>query len=168
LRVVMQDRSQDFGKLQEKLLAVNLDDALKRGTKDNQRIELMTQWLSSFEIANAPRADHLIPRLEIMYRVLLRDPAIKEKILKKTLGLDLEAEFSIRLGVSLDHWLFIVFTLYGYFLSVGSALAPDASYMMINPQILKGDSAISQNDLATVLAILSDSPQALREKNGAQ
>jgi hypothetical protein len=237
LRVVMQDRSQDFGKLQEKLLAGHLDDeclsllkarfpharcderpiilpesllnvlrsvishgdfapfpdnddderiryligraclmvnsllvdseqarALKEGAKDDQRIELMTQWLSSFELANPPRADHLIPRLEIMYRILLRDPAAKARILQRTSGFDLEAEFSNRLGVSLDHWLFIVFTLYAYFLNVGSVLTPDANYMMINPQILKGDSAISQGDLERVLAILSATPQALKEK----
>ena len=237
LRVVMQDRSQDFGKLQEKLLAGHLDDeclsllkarfpharcddrpiilpesllnvlrvvishgdfapfpetddderiryligraclmvnsllvdsqqarALKEGTKDDQRIELMTQWLSSFELANSPRADHLIPRLEIMYRILLRDSAARARILQRTSGFDLEAEFSSRLGVTLEHWLFIVFTLYAYFLNVGSALTPDASYMMINPQILKGDSAISQEDLERVLAILSATPQTLKEK----
>jgi hypothetical protein len=166
LRVAMQDPSQDFGKLQEKLLATHMDDeclerlksrfshdrcderpvflpecilnvmrvvlshgdpeplpvvedderiryligraclivnsqlvserqaeALKSGSKNDQRIELMTQWLSSFELANPPKATHVMPRLEIMYRILLRTPEVKDSIMRRAGGFDLEAEF---------------------------------------------------------------------------
>ncbi|NUQ27721.1 MAG: hypothetical protein HOQ35_04290 [Acidobacteriaceae bacterium] len=237
LRVVMQDRLQDSGKLQEKMLAMHLDDeclarlkvrfpnarcderpiilpegllnvmriviaggdpepfpvdedderiryligraclmvnsllvsaeqaqALQAGTKNDQRIELMTQWLSSFELANPPRAEHLIPRLEIMYRILLRAPVVKARIAERTGGFDLEGEFASRLGITLEHWLFIVFTLYAYFLNIGSALEPDPNYMMITPSILRGDSAISQEELERVLAIIAAAPQILKEK----
>lgn len=237
LRVAMQDATQSFGKVQEKMLATYLDDecldllkqrfprercedrpvflpecllnvmrvviaygdpeplpfieederiryligraclmvnsllvsgeqaeALRSGTKDDQRIELMTQWLSSFELANPQKADHLIPRLEIMYRTLLRTPEVKARITKRAKGFDFEAEFESSVGITLEHWLFVVFTFYAYFLNVGSALDPDATYMMINPSIFRGESGITQEELERVLAIVSAPPKAIKEK----
>jgi hypothetical protein len=139
-------------------------EALKTGTKDDQRIELMTQWLSSFELANPPRADHLIPRLEIMYRILLRTPEVKARIAMRASGFDFETEFEANVGITLERWLFVVFTFYAYFLNVGSALDPDANYMMINPAIFRGESGITQEELERVLAIVSASSHSIKGK----
>ncbi len=139
-------------------------EGLRTGTNDDRRIELMTQFLSGFELANPPKADHLIPRLEVMYRILLRTPEVKARITKRGNGFDFEAEFEANVGITLEHWLFVVFTFYAYFLNVGSALDPDPSYMMINPSIFRGESGITAQELETVLAILSASPMAIKEK----
>lgn len=139
-------------------------DALRAGTKDDQRIELMTQWLSSFELANPPKADHLIPRLEITYRILLRTPEVKARIAKCTKGFDFEAEFESNVGITLEHWLIVIFTFYAYFISLGSALDPDANYMTINPSIFRGESGITQEELEKVLAIVSAPPKAIKVK----
>jgi hypothetical protein len=142
-------------------------DALRTGTHDEQRIELMTQVLSGFELANPPRADHLIPRLEIMYRVLLRTPEVKARIIKRSGGFDFEAEFEANVGVILEHWLFVVFTFYAYFLNAGSALDPDPNFMMINPSIFRGESGITEGELQKILAIVSASPMAIKTRTAS-
>lgn len=146
------------------LVSAKQAEALRSGTKDDQRLELMTQWLSSFELANPPKADHLIPRLEIMYRTLLRTPEVKARIMKRAKGFDFEAEFERNLGITLEHWFFVVFTFYAYFLNVGSALDPDADFMMINPAMFRGESGITEEELKKVLAIVSALPEAVKAK----
>jgi hypothetical protein len=147
-------------------LLVNSEQALalRTGTKDDQRIELMTQMLSDFELANPPKADHIIPRLEIMFRTLLRNTEVKARIEKRTGGFDLEAEFEARIGITLEHWLFVVFTFYAYFLNVDSALDPNPMYIAINPAIFRGESGITQEELERVLAIVSASSDSIKVK----
>lgn len=142
-------------------------DAIQSGPVDDRRIELMTQWLPSFELANPPKADHVLPRLEIMYSTLLRTPEVKARIAQCADGLDFEAEFATHLGVTLQHWLFISLTLYSYFFGVGSALEPNPSFMLINPSIFRGESGITQKELERVLAIVSASPIELRQQIAA-
>lgn len=139
-------------------------EALHAGTRDDQRIELMVQWLSSFELANPPRADHLIPRLEVMYRTLLRAPEVKARMMKCAKGFDFESAFEFNLGISLEHWLFVVFSFYAYFSNVGSALEPDTNFLVLNPSIFRGESGITQEQLDKVLASISASPDAIRAR----
>jgi hypothetical protein len=64
----------------------------------------------------------------------------------------------------LEHWLFIVLTLYAYFLNIGSVLEPNPDFMVINPAIFRGESGISKEELEKVLTIISEPPLALKEK----
>jgi hypothetical protein len=149
------------------LLSSEQAEALQTGTNDDRRIELMTQILSGFELANPPRADHLIPRLEIMYRILLRTPDVKAEIIKRSGGFDFEAAFEANVGITLEHWLFVVFTFYAYFLNIGSATDPDTNFMIINPGIFRGESGITEDELQKILLIVSTSLKAIQTKSAA-
>jgi hypothetical protein len=92
------------------------EEALRTGPDDDRRIELMVQMMAGFELTNPQKAHHLRPRLQLMYRMLLKDPRVQSRIALQCEGFDFESEFHALVGVSLDHWVFIVFAMYAYFL----------------------------------------------------
>src|SRR5260370_20788219 len=115
------------------LITPEEEKALVRGSEDDRRIELMVQLMAGFELTNSSKADHLMPRLEIMYRMLLKDPGVKSRIALQCEGFDFEREFNELIGIALERWLFVLFAIYGYFLHGANALAPNPNYMLINP-----------------------------------
>lgn len=129
--------------------------ALKSGTEDDRRTELMTQTIAGFELINSPKASHLMPRLQLMYRILLRDPSVSSRIAHECEGFDFEREFNELVGIPLERWLFVIFAIYAYFLNGANPLDPHPEYMLINPGIFCGESGISQAELDTVLATIS-------------
>jgi hypothetical protein len=52
-------------------------------------------------------------------------------------------------------------------LNIGSALAPDPNYMIINPNIFRGESGITQQELERVLAIVSAPAITIKTKMDA-
>lgn len=137
------------------LVSVDEMQALKTGTPDERRIELMVQSLAGFELENPPRADHLMPRLAIMYRTLLRDPKVRARIAQEYQGFDLEQEFERNVGVSLERWLLVVFSIYAYFSNIGSPLNPDPNFLQINPSVFRGASGITEEEFTIVLETIS-------------
>ena len=74
------------------LLFTHVEEAaLLAGSEDERRTELMVQMMASFELTNPPRADHLMPRLQLVYRVLLKDPRIKAKLALECEGFDFQS-----------------------------------------------------------------------------
>lgn len=138
--------------------------ALMVGTQDDRRVELIVQTLAGFELANAPQADHLMPRLEVMYRTLLLDTTVKSRIARQYPGFDFEAEFEKGVGISLERWLLVVFSIYAYFTGIGCSVQPDVKYMQIDPSIFRGESGITQAELEVVLRTISSSPDELRQR----
>jgi hypothetical protein len=126
-------------------------EALAAGSADDKRIALMVQMLASYEIANPPKAHHVQPRLHVMFRMLLKDESVRARIAKKCNGFDIDAEFVRLVGVSLERWLFIVFSIYGYFLNCGDARDPNPDYTVVNPDKFRGVSGISKADFDIVL-----------------
>jgi len=129
--------------------------ALKSGTEDDRRTELMTQTIAGFELINSPKADHLMPRLQVMYRMLLRNPSVTSRIALECEGFDFEREFIELVGLPLDRWLFVIFAIYAYFLNGANPLDPHPEYMLISPGTFCGESGITQAELETVLATIS-------------
>jgi hypothetical protein len=129
--------------------------ALITGTEDDRRTELMTQMIAGFELANSPRATHLMPRLQVMYRILLRDPGVKSRIALECEGFDFEQEFNDLIGIPLERWLFVIFGIYAYFLNGSNPLDPHPEYMLINPGTFCGESGIKLAELDIVLATIS-------------
>ena len=144
------------------LVSVDEIQALKTGTPDERRIELMVQSLTGFELENPPRADHLMPRLEIMYRTLLRDPRVKARIAQQYQGFDFEQEFERNVGISLERWLLVVFAIYAYFCNIGSPLDPDPNFLQINPSVFRGESGITEEEFTIVLKTVSASSAEMR------
>jgi hypothetical protein len=129
--------------------------ALKSGTEDDRRTELMTQTIAGFELINSPKADHLMPRLQVMYRILLRDPSVTSRIALECEGFDFEREFNGLVGIPLERWLFVIFAIYTYFLNGANPLDPHPEFMLINPENFCGESGITRAELDTVLATIS-------------
>jgi hypothetical protein len=143
-------------------LLINQDElhALRKGSADEQRIELMVQTMSSFELNNPAKDHHLVPRLQVMYRTLLQDPMIKQKIASRCQGFDFGAEFLDLFGITLDRWFFVIYALYAYF--VNGLVTDDPNFMVLNSLTFRGESGIGEVELATVLRLISATPAELR------
>ena len=133
------------------LLTTEEEKQIREGSKDDRRLTLMVQMLAPFELANPPVAHHLMLRFEIIYRKLLRDSAVRGRIARECIGFDFEVEFEHLAGVQLERWLFVVFSIYAYFLQGGDAFNPHPEFMLINPAVFPGQSGISKADLEAVL-----------------
>ena len=125
------------------------------GTDEEKRIELMTQTIGAFELINPSRPDHLMPRLQIMYRLLLKDPKVQTRIAQECNGFDFLETFERLVGMPLERWLFLIFAFYGYFTQGANPTDPHPEYLQINPDIFRGESGISQSELDIALKTLS-------------
>jgi hypothetical protein len=96
-----------------------------------------------------------MPRLQVMYRILLKDPDVKSRIALECEGLDFDREFDDLVGIPLERWLFVIFAIYAYFLQGANPLEPHPEYMLINPETFCGESGITRSELEVVLATVS-------------
>ena len=125
------------------------------GRDESRRLELMVQTLAPFEIANPPKAHHLLFRLHVMFRVLLKDGAVRAAIEQRCDGLDLEEVFQSLIGISLERWLFVIFGIYAYFLYGANSLDPHPEFAILNPATFPGESGITSSELDCVLKTLA-------------
>ena len=103
------------------LLTVEEQQALlATTTEDERRIELMVQAMAGFEVANTASAEHLIRRLQVMYLLLLKKPDVTTRLALRFDGFDFEREFYACTHVQLEQWLFVILTLYAFFLHGGN------------------------------------------------
>jgi hypothetical protein len=135
---------------------------LFQGAADQRRIELIVQMMPNFELTNAAKDHHLVPRLQIMYRTLLRDDRITKRIAAQCKGFNFDTAFRDAFGIPLEKWLFIVFSVYAYFLN--GAVTEDPKYFMLDSSIFRGNSHISDKELEIVLKTISATPTELHEK----
>ena len=96
-----------------------------------------------------------MPRLQVMYRILLRDPSVKSRIALECEGFDFERAFSELAGMPLERWLFVIFAIYVYFLQGANPFESQPEYMLINPALFCGESEITRAELDIVLATIS-------------
>lgn len=137
-------------------------DALFVGTQDDRRIALMVQMLAGYEIANPPKPHHVMPRMHVMFRALLKDETVRTRIAKRCNGFDVDVEFTKAVGMPLERWLFVVFSIYSYFLNCGDARDPNPEYMIVNPEKFRGDSGISKEEFEIVLGTIATPMTELR------
>lgn len=129
--------------------------ALFQGTDKEKTRELISQTIGGFELTNTPRPDHLLPRLQIMYRLLLRDRNVCARIAQECRGFNFLYEFHAQVGIPLERWLFIVYAVYAYFIQGASPLQPRPEYLLINPAIFRGQSGIGAEEFEIALASMS-------------
>jgi hypothetical protein len=127
------------------------------GSEDGRKAELMTQLLPSFEAQNPGDTMHLLNRSLGMFRLLMSDDSTRSEILKRTGGYDLPQRFHDLTGVGLDRWIAILFCCVVHYSQYGGSdgAGQEYRYLWIDPRVWVGASGISENDLNTVLGIIS-------------
>jgi hypothetical protein len=143
-------------------------EALSAGTEDDRRIALMVQMLAGYEIANPPKAHHVMPRMQVMFRILLKDENVRARISSRCNGFDISLEFAKQVGMTLERWLFVAFSIYAYFLNCGDARDPKPEFMVVNPEKFRGDSGISKEDFEIVLDTIATPMGNLKEVMSAE
>ncbi|MGO8757627.1 MAG: hypothetical protein ACLQG3_05835 [Terracidiphilus sp.] len=129
--------------------------SLNTGTEAQRRVALMAQTIGGFELTNPTRPDHLMPRLHIMFRILLNDPNVRSRISQRCRQFDFLREFESRVGISVERWVFVVFSIWAYFENGADQNEPRPEFMLLNPSIFRGESGITPEELGTVLGTIS-------------
>jgi hypothetical protein len=129
--------------------------SVNMGTEAERRVALMAQAIGGFELTNPTRPDHLMPRFQIMFRILLNDPNVRSRIAHECRQFDFLREFESRVGISVERWVFVVFSIWAYFVNGADPNQPRPDFMLINPSVFRGKSGITQEEFDTVLGTLS-------------
>lgn len=138
------------------LLFTSADGAsLNMGTETERRVALMAQAIGGFELTNPTRPDHLMPRFQIMFRILLNDPNVRSRIAQGCRQFDFLREFESRVGISVERWVFVVFSIWAYFVNGADPNESRPEFMLINPSAFRGESGITQEEFDTVLGTLA-------------
>ena len=145
------------------LITTEEEGKLVNGSDDERRIGLMVQAMSGFEVANSPRAEHLIRRLKIMYLLVLQNPQVKARIAQLHQGFDFENTFLELVGITLERWLYVIFMIYAYFLDGANEFGRNPAHMVLSPSTFCGESGITQETLEIVLSTISMTTSKLKE-----
>lgn len=144
------------------LVTTDEERQILKGPDEERRIELLVQTLAPFEIANPPKAHHLLFRLHIMYRMVLKDGAFRSAVECQCDGLDFEKAFQSLVGISVERWLFVIFGVYAYFIHGANPLDPHPEFALLNPLTFPGESGITSSELETVLKTLATSLSSIK------
>ena len=139
------------------------EKTLNAGAECDRRLKLMAQAIGGFELTNPTRPDHLVPRLQIMYRVLLKVPPIRSRIARECGGFDFSSEFEARVGLTIERWLFVVLSIWAYFVHGADPFDRRPEHLIINPEVFCGESGITRGELNVVLGTLASSTTDLRK-----
>jgi len=85
---------------------------INEGAPDDRRKQLMVQFIPQFEIDNPTRLRNLLFRSYAMYRIVLQDPILLDRIKRECGGLDIEKEFEQLADIPMVNWLSLVFGVY--------------------------------------------------------
>ena len=143
--------------------------ALSLGTNESRMLAIMTQMLGPFEITNSSAITHVIYRARVMFRDLLSQPAVTQRISKECEGFDFEKEFSRIVGLQLSQWLFLLFAFYSYlfhYLSKEGTRCPE--FLAIDHQNFCSASSITADamnaGLKSIAAGFADFKELLTQK----
>ncbi len=126
------------------------------GTVDVKMRALMMQMLGAFEVGNTASIAHLFYRGRIMFNQLLSKKEVVERISKECQGFDFERDFSQVVGVSLSHWLSLLFSLYCYlfhYFGVDSTRHPE--FLCIDRKRFMEQSRIDPREMEILLRSIS-------------
>jgi hypothetical protein len=138
------------------LLTEEEEAAIVTGPDEQKMQALMTQMLGPFEVVNTAAITHIVYRSRIMFHILLSDKRLVQRIANECQGFDFAQEFSRVVGMSLSHWLFLLFAFYAY---LSNYLHSDGTrhheFLAIDRTKFRGESKITLTDLDVALKTLS-------------
>lgn len=130
--------------------------AISTGDEDTRRRALMSQMLGPFEIVNTQAITHLLYRSSVMFRILLSNHRVTERIRKVCCGFDFEREFLNITGISLTTYLFLIFLAYSYFLQYQDESGQrNHTFLGIDRTVFRGESNITADELDSFLRAMS-------------
>jgi hypothetical protein len=138
-------------------------DPLHTGTEAERRTALMAQAIGGFELTNPTRPEHLMPRFQIMFRILLNNQDVRSRIAQGCRQFDFLGEFESRVGISVERWAFVVFSIWAYFVNGADPKVPRPEFMFLNPSVFPGESGITKRELDTVLETIAADVAELRQ-----
>jgi hypothetical protein len=136
------------------LLSPDEEQQIKEGDKEKRRLALLVQALAPFELANPPRAHHLLFRHGVLFAMLLNTPSVRCRISERCRGFDFEAEFEKLAGIGLKKWFHVVFAIYSYYLEGSNPLSPKPEFFFIDPSIFAGRTRVTPAESDAVLKTL--------------
>jgi|HubBroStandDraft_6_1064221.scaffolds.fasta_scaffold03484_5 hypothetical protein len=138
--------------------------AVGPGSRDTVGRALMAQMLAPFELLNTSSIVHVAYRARIMFRELLRTAVVRQRISKECQGFDFDSEFLRIAGVSLEHWLMLMFAFYSY---LAHYLGPDGirhhEYLAIDRNHFAKETPIPHEELDAALVTVAATPDKIKE-----
>ena len=129
----------------------------------NVKRALMVQALAPFELTNVSPITHVAYRSRIMFRELLANRQVTERISKECQGFNFEREFLKIAKLPLAHWLSLMLAFYTY---LASYLGPDGvrhhEFLVIDRTQIGKEASIPQAEWDAALATVSATPDALK------
>ena len=110
------------------LVSAEEERQIKEGDKDARRLALLVQSLAPFELAVPPVDSHLLFRDGVIFRMLLKNPAVQARIGSECREFNFGVEFERVIGISLERWLHIMFAIYCYYLQGANAVRRQAFF----------------------------------------
>jgi hypothetical protein len=129
---------------------------LKTGSVDDKRRQLMLQWLAPMEISNPTPVRNLLFRSYAMYRIVLGQTELLDRIKRECEGLDIERDFGAQFGIPLMGWLSLVFAAQSVLLSrTQEELLYKPETLLINRKSILDNSTLSQAQIDGFFDVLS-------------
>jgi hypothetical protein len=131
---------------------------ISSGTTDSRMLALITQMLEVSEVINSSAISHIVYRSRIMFDVLLSQDNVVQRIRRECGGFDFKQEFGRIVGMSVSHWLFLLFGFCSYLMAyIGQDGSRNLEYLAIDPTKYRGESKITPQELDIVLSTVSAS-----------
>jgi hypothetical protein len=151
------------------LLTKEEKEQIETGDKDSRRLALMVQMLAPFEMGNAVSSHRLVLRYQRMYRTVLQQTSVKDRISRECGAFDFDDVFKRLTNISLERWLHSIFTIYGYYSIAADPWLPNNTYFLIDPNNFVGQSDLSSEEanaiFTTIVNSISDLKKELATEN---
>lgn len=136
---------------------------ITQGNDDERMRNLMAQMLSPFEVLNPAKPAHLLFRSYAQFRILLKDPVVRQNISNTCRGFDFASQFEEAAGISLDKWIALVFAAYSSYLGRSKdQLVSQPELFIINRKSFISLSQVSQAEMDAFLRTVSTTIEELR------
>jgi hypothetical protein len=136
---------------------------ITQGPDEERMRNLMAQMVSPFEVLNPAKPAHLLFRSYVQFRILLRDPVVRQNISNTCRGFDFARQFEEVAGISLDKWVTLVFAAYSSYLGRSrDQLVSQPELFIINRKSFISLSQVSQAEMDAFLGTVSGTIEELR------
>ncbi|MGA9055920.1 MAG: hypothetical protein WB763_05350 [Terriglobia bacterium] len=151
------------------LVSKEEDLLIQTGTDEERQLQLMAHLVAPLELLNPAPARHLMFRSHVLFRILLRDQAVRDDIEKKCRGFDIEDRFQQIAGIPLSKWLTLVFAAYSYYMARRvEELVEQPQFFVINRQFFISTSGVSQREMDDFISTIAMPFESLQRTLGAE